>query len=64
MLNNKQTEGLLFNSDDKKTKYFQKPFFLGTGLNETRRHFNVKFVFKYDRNTVVNILKKQGVPAP
>ena len=28
------------------------------------RHFNVKFVFKYDRNTVVNILKKQGVPAP
>ena len=36
MLNNKQTEGLLFNSDDKKTKYFQKPFFLGTGLNEVR----------------------------
>ena len=24
----------------------------------------MKFVFKYDRNTVVNILKKQGVPAP
>ena len=28
------------------------------------RHFNLKFVFKYDRNTVINILKKQGVPAP
>ena len=28
------------------------------------RHLSVKFVFKYDRNTVVNILKKQGVPAP
>ena len=28
------------------------------------RHLNVKFIFKYDRNTVVNILKKQGVPAP
>ena len=28
------------------------------------RHFNPKFVFKYDRNTVVHILKKQGVPAP
>ena len=28
------------------------------------RHLNVKFIFKYDRNTVVNILKKQWVPAP
>ena len=28
------------------------------------RHFGLKFVFKYDRNTVINILKKQGVPAP
>ena len=28
------------------------------------RHLSVKFVFKYDRNTVVNILKKQGIPAP
>ena len=28
------------------------------------RHFNLKFVFKYDRNIVVDILKKQGVPAP
>ena len=27
-------------------------------------HFNLKFAFKYDRNTVVNILMKQGVPAP
>ena len=29
-----------------------------------RRYFNLIFVFKYDRNTVINILKKQGVPAP
>ena len=27
-------------------------------------HFNVKFVFKYNRKTVVNILKKQEVPVP
>ena len=25
------------------------------------RHFNLKFVFKYSENTVVNILKKEGV---
>ena len=27
MPNNKETERLIFNSEDKKTKYFQKPFF-------------------------------------
>ena len=27
MPNNKETEGLIFNSEDKKIKYFQKPFF-------------------------------------
>ena len=36
MPNNKETERLIFNSEDKKTKYFQKPFFLGTGLNKVR----------------------------
>ena len=28
------------------------------------RHFNLKFVFKYDRNTGVKIPRKQGVLAP
>ena len=29
-----------------------------------RRYFNLIFVFKYDRNTVINILKKQGSSSP
>ena len=35
MPNNKETEGLIFNSEDK-DKIFPKAFFLGTGLNKVR----------------------------